>query len=114
MYRRLAEQYQAAGADGHDVLVLEMLPDLVGEIVSTVKGVNIDRVAVVDAGSGGQSSGNGSGIPGMISQLPAAVVAMNEQIETATGVDLLATLNRNRGTEDDNNRNTEDRSESGM
>lgn len=111
VFRRLTEQYHAAGAEGHDILVLNMLPELVDKIVSTVKGVNIDRVAVVDTSSGGQSNGSGSGIPGMVSQLPAAVVAMNEQIETATGVDLLATLHRNRGAEGENNINTEDRSQ---
>ena len=95
VFRRLTEQYQAAGSDGHHVLVLNMLPELVDKIVATVQGVNIDRVAVIDTGGDGNSNGKtGSGIPGMVSQLPAALVAMTEQIETATGVDLLAALRR--------------------
>lgn len=96
VFRRLTDQYQAAGADGHDLLVLNMLPDLISKIVATLQGVTIDRVAVVDTGAG--SFGNGGdgrgsgGIPGLMSQLPASLVAMTEQIEAATGVDILASL----------------------
>ncbi|MYK76591.1 MAG: flotillin family protein [Acidimicrobiaceae bacterium] len=100
VFKRLTDQYQAAGADGHDVLVLNMLPDLIDKIVSTVQNVSIDRVAVVDTGGGGgNGDGNGDGgsrggIPGLMSQLPASLVAMTEQIEAATGVDILASLRR--------------------
>lgn len=105
VFQRLTDQYQAAGPDGHHVLVLNMLPELIDKIVSTVQGVNIDRVAVIDTGSGGNGNGadakgNGGGIPGMMSQLPAALVAMTEQIETATGVDLLAALRRDESDTD--------------
>ena len=57
--------------------------------------MSIDRVAVVDTGGGG-GNGDGSrgGIPGLMSQLPASLVAMTEQIEAATGVDILASLRR--------------------
>ncbi len=105
VFKRLTDQYQAAGADGHDVLVLNMLPDLIDKIVATVANVSIDRVAVVDTGAGSGGAGGGSGnrngdgtsrggIPGLMSQLPASLVAMTEQIEAATGVDILASLRR--------------------
>ena len=101
VFKRLTDQYQAAGADGHDVLVLNMLPDLIDKIVATVQNVSIDRVAVVDTGAGGGGNGDGNGdggsrggIPGLMSQLPASLVAMTEQIEAATGVDILASLRR--------------------
>lgn len=99
VFKRLTDQYQAAGSDGHDVLVLNMLPDLIDKIVATVQNVSIDRVAVVDTGGGGgNGDGNGDGsrggIPGLMSQLPASLVAMTEQIEAATGVDILASLRR--------------------
>ena len=101
VFKRLTDQYQAAGADGHDVLVLTMLPDLIDKIVATVANVSIDRVAVVDTGGGGGGNGDGDGnggsrggIPGLMSQLPASLVAMTEQIEAATGVDILASLRR--------------------
>ena len=87
VFRRLTEQYQAAGDDGQRIFVLNMLPDLVDKIVSTVNNVSIDRVAVVDTGNGA-----GGGIPGLMSQLPAAVVSLSEQIDAATGVDILKSM----------------------
>lgn len=107
VFKRLTEQYQAAGTDGHHVLVLNMLPELIDKIVSTLQGVTIDRVAVVDTGASANSNGKGSsrkggssgGIPGLMSQLPASLLAMTEQIEAATGVDILASL---RGRTNDN------------
>ena len=104
VFKRLTDQYQAAGADGHDVLVLTMLPDLIDKIVATVANVSIDRVAVVDTGGGGGGNGDGGsrgGIPGLMSQLPASLVAMTEQIEAATGVDILAALRRRDSDRDD-------------
>ena len=86
VFRRLVEQYQAAGADAQRVFVLRMLPDLIDKIVSTVGGVDIDKVSIIDSG------GQGSGIPGFMGQLPAAVIGLAEQLENATGVDLLKAL----------------------
>ena len=87
VFQRLTDQYQAAGADGQRIFVLNMLPELVDKIVSTVNNVDIDRVAVIDNGGG-----HGSGIPGLVSQLPGAVVSITEQIEAATGVDILGAM----------------------
>ena len=88
VFRRLTDQYQIAGEDGQEIFVLNMLPELVDKIVSTVNNVSIDRVAVVD---GGSNNGSG-GIPALVAQLPAAVVSLSEQIEAATGVDILASM----------------------
>lgn len=88
VFRRLTDQYQLAGEDGQKIFVLNMLPDLVDKIVSTVNNVSIDRVAVVDGGN----SNNGGGIPALVAQLPAAVVSLSEQIEAATGVDILKSM----------------------
>ena len=87
VFRLLTDQYQAAGDDGQRIFVLNMLPELVDKIVSTVNSVKIDRVAVVDSGSGA-----GGGIPGFVAQLPGAVVSLTEQIEAATGVDILQSM----------------------
>jgi flotillin len=92
VFKLLTDQYQAAGKDGHHVLVLNMLPELIDKIVATVQGVKIDRVAVVD--SNGDRGSSGGGIPGLVSQLPAALVALTEQIDAATGVDILGSLRR--------------------
>jgi flotillin len=86
VFRRLVEQYQAAGADAQRVFVLRMLPELIDKIVSTVAGVDIDKVSIIDSG------GQGTGVPGLMGQLPAAVISLTEQLENATGVDLLKAL----------------------
>jgi flotillin len=86
VFRRLVEQYQAAGADAQRVFVLRMLPDLIDKIVSTVAAVDIEKVSIIDSG------GQGTGVPGFMGQLPAAVIGLTEQIENATGVDLLRAL----------------------
>jgi len=86
VFRRLVEQYKAAGAEAQRVFVLRMLPELVDKIVSTVAAVDIDRVSIIDSG------GQGTGIPGFMGQLPAAVIGLIEQVENATGVDLLKAL----------------------
>ncbi len=88
VFRRITDQYQLAGDDGQRIFVLNMLPELVDKIVSTVNNVSIDRVAVVDGGGNG---GQG-GIPALMAQLPAAVVSLSEQIEAATGVDILSSM----------------------
>jgi flotillin len=90
VFKLLTDQYQAAGQDGHHVLVLNMLPELIDKIVATVQGVNIDRVAVVDTNS--DRGSGGGGIPGLVAQLPAALVALTEQIDAVTGVDILDSL----------------------
>jgi flotillin len=86
VFRRLIEQYQAAGEDAQSIFVLNMLPDLLGQIVDTVKGVAIDKVTVIDSGNGSH------GIADVMSQLPAAVIKLTEQIENATGINILSGL----------------------
>ncbi len=86
VFQRLTAQYKAAGDDAHDIFVLNMLPELISEIVSTVNGIDIDKMTVIDAG------GDGQALPGIAKQLPASVIAIAEQIETATGVDIMGPL----------------------
>ncbi|NNC80088.1 MAG: flotillin family protein [Acidimicrobiales bacterium] len=86
VFKRLTEQYQTAGDDAHDILVLNMLPELIEKIVSTVNNIDIDKMTVIDSG------GDGSALPGVVKQLPASVISIAEQIETATGVDIMGPL----------------------
>lgn len=86
VFQRLTSQYKAAGDDAHDIFVLNMLPDLISEIVSTVNGIDIEKMTVIDSG------GDGSALPGIAKQLPSSVIAIAEQIETATGVDIMSPL----------------------
>jgi flotillin len=100
VFKRLVDQYKAAGDDAKQIFVLNMLPDLVDRIVGTVEGVSIDRVSVIDSGNGQQ------GIPSLMSQLPAAVIKITEQIENATGVDILSNLGSSGPSDSDNDDTT--------
>jgi len=86
VFQRLVEQYQAAGDDAQRIFVLRMLPDIIDKLVSTVSAVAIDKVSIIDSG------GQGTGVPGFVNQLPATVIGLAEQLETATGVDLFKAL----------------------
>lgn len=86
VFERLTNQYKAAGSDAHDIFVLNMLPELIAQIVSTVNNIDIDKMTVIDAG------GDGQALPGIAKQLPSSVIAIAEQIETATGVDIMGPL----------------------
>ncbi len=88
VFRRLVEQYQAAGDDAQRIFVLNMLPELIDKIVGTVEGVNIEKVSVIDSGNGSEA------IPGFLSQLPGTVIKLTEQIENATGVNILTGLGK--------------------
>jgi hypothetical protein len=70
-----------------------MLPELVSELAGSVDKVTIDRISVIDTG-GGNSNGNGGGhgLGRFVTQFPAAVVSLSDQIEAATGVDLFGAL----------------------
>ena len=83
VFRRLVEQYQAAGDDAQRIFVLQMLPEIVDRIVGTVSSVDIEKVSIIDSG------GQGTGVPGFMQQLPGSVISLVEQLETALGVDLL-------------------------
>ncbi len=88
--QKLTEQFKAAGSDAQQIFLLNMLPDLVAQITGTIEGIDIDRITVIDQGG---HPGNGA-LPGLVSQMPAAVIAITEQIEAATGVNILSALDR--------------------
>ena len=88
VFERMSAEYTEAGVHAKDVMVLNMLPDIVDSIVGTVNGIDIDKVTVIDSG------GAGNGIGGVASQMPAAVISITEQIENATGVNILEVLSR--------------------
>jgi len=88
---RLTAQYKSAGPDAQEIFLLNILPDLVDQITSTVQGIEVDKITVIDNGGGASSGG---GLPGVASQMPAAVIAVTEQIEAATGVNILSVLQK--------------------
>jgi len=90
VFQRLSDQYAAAGENARDVMMLKMLPELVAQIVDTVKEIDIDKMTVIDNGSG-------NAMAGVASQMPSAVMSITEQIETATGINILEVLTRKSG-----------------
>ena len=72
--------------------LLEMLPEIIRELAETVDKVTVDRVSVIDAGG----NGGASGLSRFVTQFPAAVISLSEQIENATGVDILSAFNASR------------------
>jgi flotillin len=78
--------YQGAGTEAERIFILNMLPDIIREIAKSVDGMDIDKVTVIDSG------GQGTGVATAAGQLPEAIIKLTEQIETATGVNILSRL----------------------
>ena len=87
---RMTAMYKSAGPDAQNIFLLNILPEIVEQISGTVAGIDVDKVTVIDQGGGG------AGISGIASQMPAAVIAITEQIEAATGVNILSALSKER------------------
>lgn len=79
----LAEAYQAGGEFARESLLLQKLLPVFEQLTSTMKALRIDRLTVLSQPAGAAGS-----------PLGPAVVATNEQVRAATGVDLLASLQR--------------------
>lgn len=88
--------YQGAGTEAERIFILNMLPDIIKDLSSSVGKMKIDKVTVID------SAGNGAGVGKAAGQLPSAIIQLTEQIEAATGVNILSRLqqpiNENRET----------------
>jgi flotillin len=89
--KEMIETYKSASGEGEKVFMLNMLPDIVRELAGTVDKVTVDRVSVIDSGG----AGAGSGLGRFVTQFPSAVISLSEQIENATGVDILSAFNSN-------------------
>jgi flotillin len=78
--------YESAGTEAERIFILNMLPEIIREIAGSVSGLDIDKVTVIDSG------GQGTGVATAAGQLPEAIIKITEQIETATGVNILSKL----------------------
>jgi len=85
--KQKGEIWKLAGAHGKDLLLVQMLPSIVEQIVGVAKEIKIDHLAVVDSGNG-----SGGGLPGLINQLGGLAPSLFESIKATTGVDLAQTL----------------------
>ncbi len=78
--------YQGAGSEAERIFILNMLPDIIRDISRSVGDMKIDKVTVID------SAGQGGGVGKAAGQLPSAIIQLTEQIENATGVNILSRL----------------------
>ena len=83
---RMIQLYGKAGSDAERIWILNMLPELIRELAGSVEKIKIDKMSVIDSGT------SGTGVASAASQFPAAIIKLTEQIETATGVNILARL----------------------
>jgi len=84
-FRLMVQAFQQAGSDGERAFVLNMLPGIVEQFADSVKQVHIDKLSVID-------SGNGRGFQSALTNMPAGIIGLVEQVENATGVNLLSAL----------------------
>ena len=75
----LAEAYKASGVRGRDALLLQKLVPVFDLLAGTLREIQIDRLVVLGQGSG---AGGTSALK--------SIIATNEQVRAATGVDLVA------------------------
>lgn len=90
--KKKIDAYVAAQGNGDKVFMLNMLPDIITQLVSTVKDIKIDKITLVDSGNGESSQMNK-----IVNQIPSAVVSLSEMIENSTGVDILSSFKKIQG-----------------
>ncbi len=78
--------WQQAGPDAERLFLVQMLPDILKEVIKTVDNLKIEKLTVVDGGSG-----NG-GVPAVFNQIAGATPALLESLKASTGVDIAALL----------------------
>jgi flotillin len=79
--RMLYAEIQKAGDTGLQVFLAEKLPAMLGVTVEAMKGVQVDRMTIVD-------SGGGSGLANATTQKVTASIAALEQVAGSLGLDL--------------------------
>ncbi len=78
------EAYLSAKGSGDKIFMLNILPEIIEQLVSTVKDIKIDRISIIDSGSGGANP-----LSKVVNQIPGSIVNLAEMIENATGIDIL-------------------------
>ena len=81
----LYEEIQKGGDNAFAVFMAEKLPALFGTAVEAVKGVDIDRVVVLDGGSG-------KGVENALNQRVQGALGTLEGVSSAFGVDIQSVL----------------------
>jgi flotillin len=89
--KTMIETYQSAGTDAEKVFILNMLPEIITQLTSTVNKINIDKMSVIDQGGNGANGSFGR----LVNQMPSAVLSLAETIENATGINIFNHLSSN-------------------
>lgn len=79
--------WRDAGPDAEKLFLIQMLPDIMRELVSTVKGLEVDKITIVDSGQT-----PGGGVPALFNQIAGSTPALLESLKASTGVDIAALL----------------------
>lgn len=87
--KKKIDAYISAQGNGDKVFILNMLPEIIEQLVSTVKDIKIDKITMVDGGNGNSNQMNK-----IVNQIPSAVVSLSEMIENSTGVDILSNFKK--------------------
>ncbi|MEI8259862.1 MAG: flotillin family protein, partial [Deltaproteobacteria bacterium] len=77
----LADAYQRSGASARDALLLQKLVPVFELLTGTMRDLQVDRLTILGTGAGAGGANLGAG-----------VIAANEQVRAATGVDLVSSL----------------------
>lgn len=76
-------------ANAEKVYSLILLPQIVEQMTSTVKGINIDKITMIDSGS---NNGDNGTFSRLINQIPGSVAQLLETVESVTGVNVLKNI----------------------
>ncbi len=79
--------WQEAGPDAEKLFLIQMLPDIMRELVSTVRDLKIDKITVVDSGQS-----QGGGVPAVFNQIAGSTPALLESLKASTGIDIAGLL----------------------
>ncbi len=85
--RRLSAEVRAGGDDAFSVFIAEKLPELLETTVEAVKGVDIDRLVVMDGGDGG-------GVANALNQRVKGAYGTLEGLASVLGLDIGQVLRR--------------------
>ncbi len=86
--RQKLELWRQAGDDAERLFLIQMLPEILEQVVSTVDNLQIDKITVVDSGQGG------GGVPAVFNQIAGSTPALLESLKASTGIDIAGMLSR--------------------
>jgi flotillin len=90
----IANTWREVGSSARSVFLMQKVADLTRIVMGTVKGLKVEKLTVLGGIGGTSGAVNGAGFNGatLPADLTGRLIAANEQIKAATGVDLAAAL----------------------